>query len=210
MKALRIKVCGITRAQDAVAACSAGADLLGFVFARQSPRRVTPDQARRIIAGISENVSAVGVFAGEEPAEVERIARECGLSFVQLHGPGDGSRAVELATPVIRVIRVGGAADLAEAEAIPPGLLLLDARVEEALGGTGRAFDWPLARALCGRRPVIVAGGLTPANVGEAVRLLKPWGVDVSSGVEAAPGVKDPGKIQAFIRAARAAAGKEG
>lgn len=210
MKPVAVKICGLTRAQDALAACAAGADLLGFVFVRQSPRCVTPEQVRAIVGQLPGDTPAVGVFAGEEPEEMARVAGECGLAFLQLHGPRDGIRAKETGLPVIRVLRVGGAADLAGAEALPPGLLLLDSRARGALGGTGRTFGWEVARPLCAARPVIVAGGLTPENVGEAVRALDPWGVDVSSGVESSPGVKDPRKIQAFIRAVRAAAGKEG
>jgi phosphoribosylanthranilate isomerase len=206
-----VKVCGLTRIEDALASCDAGADLAGFVFVRQSPRFIEPGKAREIVQALPEAVGKVGVFAGAGPDEIRAIAALAGITHVQLHGPfdiPDPELAEGLGVSTIRALRVGSAADLAGAEEIPADLLLLDARLDGALGGTGRTFDWSLARTLCVRRKVIVAGGLTPGNVGQAVRLLHPHGVDVSSGVESSPGVKDHGKMREFIRAARAAAAK--
>jgi phosphoribosylanthranilate isomerase len=206
---LTVKVCGLTSVDDALAACALGADLVGFIFVPGTSRCIAPEAARAIISLLPPRVAAVGVFAGEKPERMHEVAALCGLSYVQLHGDGDAGKAALPGLPSIRVARVGGADDIAAAERLPPGLLLLDTRVKGALGGTGRAFDWALARGLCACRPVIVAGGLTPGNVGEAVRTLHPWGVDVCSGVERSPGVKDHDKVAKFIRAARAAAGKE-
>ncbi len=200
-----VKICGLTRIEDAQAACAAGADLVGFVFVRSSPRFLDPGKAREIVRALPGTVGRVGVFAGAEPGEIRAIASLAGLTHVQIHGPFDRLRAGTLTIPVIRVVRVGSAADLAGAEDIPADLLLLDARVKGELGGTGRTFDWEVARGLCVRRKVIVAGGLTPGNVAEAVRVLSPFGVDVASGVESSPGIKDQEKMREFIRAARAA-----
>ncbi len=202
---LVVKVCGLTRAVDALVAAEAGADLAGFVFVPESPRYITPQRASLIGSILPPTVGRVGVFAGVTLDEVRRSVHLCGLSYAQLHG-GERWTAEETGVPVIRAVRVGGAEDLAGLEEDPAELLLLDTKAPGTLGGTGKTFDWDLARDICRRRKVLVAGGLNPDNVGEAVRALCPYGVDVASGVEESPGVKDHGKVREFIRAARAAA----
>lgn len=213
----RIKICGITRPADALTAAEAGADAIGLVFAK-SPRQVTPRLARRIVAALPPYVSAVGVFVNARAATVMRTAAEVGLSEVQLHGDESPDFLEKLhglrITKALRVrdrcfIDRAGAFSAAGVQAI-----LLDAFSVAARGGTGRRFDWDLvvdarkAGALDDGAPLILAGGLTPLNVRAGIRRIRPWGVDVSGGVEAGPGVKCPEKIAQFIAAVRAASGR--
>lgn len=213
----RIKICGITRPADALAAATAGADAIGLVFAK-SPRRVTPRMARQIVAALPPYISAVGVFVNARAATVMRTAAEVGLSEVQLHGDEspdfleklDGFRV----TKALRV-RDGSFIDRVRAfSATGVQAILLDAFSRGTRGGTGRRFDWDLvvdarkAGALDDTTPLILAGGLTPLNVRAGIRRIRPWGVDVSGGVETAPGKKCPEKIARFIAAVRAASGR--
>lgn len=207
----RIKVCGITRVEDARLAIEAGADALGFVFAA-SPRRVDRAMAREIVRALPPFVATVGVFVDEEPREVVETAAAVGLTAVQLHG--DESPAVlrelrsRMPLKMIKAFRVRAAGDLARLDDYRAhcDALLLDAYVPGAAGGTGRTFDWELARlARAAGHPLVLAGGLTPENVSAAVRRVRPFAVDVSSGVEAAPGRKDALRVRAFVAAAREA-----
>ena len=203
----KIKICGITNAEDAAAAVAAGADAIGFVFYKKSPRAVTPAIAKQIIATLPPFVTPVGVFVNEEVKVVRDLMDSCGLAVAQLHGDETAAYCVELARPILKVIRVKDRSSflaLAEFQG-RAGVrgFLLDSFSDEAYGGTGRTTDWSVAAEAAQAAMVVLAGGLTPDNVGEAVRFVHPYGVDVSSGVEAQPGKKDPRKMQAFVQAVR-------
>jgi phosphoribosylanthranilate isomerase len=203
----RVKICGITNEADAALAVAAGADAVGVVLA-ESPRRVTLPQAERALAAVPPLVARVGVFVDAEPAFVAEAVRALRLTAVQLHGDETPEACASAPVPVIKAFRVAGPQDLTGVEAYRGSIsaALLDARVPHARGGTGVAFDWDAARdALPSWVPVVVAGGLHADNVGTAVRTLRPFAVDVSSGVEAAPGVKDARKVEQFMAAVRAA-----
>ena len=197
---VRVKICGICDAGAAAFAAEAGADMLGFHFC-SSQRRVTPEGAKAIVEGLDVRPAIVGVFIDQSEDEVRQIAGFVGLDLLQLHGsepPG-----FEAGKPVVKVLKVrngmiGGAADW-------PDPLMIDSWSSDQRGGTGRTWDWELARPLLASRKVFIAGGLEPGNVGDVVSRFKPYGVDVSSGVEAEARVKDPDKVRAFIRAVRQA-----
>jgi phosphoribosylanthranilate isomerase len=198
-----VKICGICDAGSAAAAVEAGADLIGFHFCA-SPRRVTPEEARAITDGLGRRPQVVGVFIDQDQREVAEVARFCGLDLVQLHGseaPGFVAGA-----PVMKVLKVR-AGTIPEADGWPDPLML-DSWSPDQRGGTGRTWDWEQARPLLETRRVFVAGGLNPANVGGVVRGYRPYGVDVSSGVEALLRVKDPELVRAFVRAVRDADGQ--
>ncbi len=207
MNGIKIKICGITNADDAKVAVEAGADAVGFVFHSASPRRVEPDAARAIIAQLPPFVLPVGVFVNEEVKVVRDIMDACGLALAQLHGDETAAYCESLGRPVLRAIRLkdrGSLLALAEykGRARVRGFVL-DAFSESAFGGTGRVADWVLAAEAAKAAPVLLAGGLTPQNVGEGVRQVRPYGVDVSSGVEASPGKKDQAKMRDFVQAVR-------
>lgn len=196
----RIKICGITRAQDARAASESGADAIGLVFYPPSPRNVNPVQARAIIAELPPFVTAVGLFVDPSRDQVEAVLRACSISLLQFHGDEAPDFCGSFGLPYIKAARVRADADLVQY--LSPYRAaqgwLLDAYHDRLYGGTGASFDWNLIpQGLA--RPVILSGGLTPENVGAAVRQVRPWAVDVSSGVEATKGIKDAAKIAAFI-----------
>ena len=202
---MRVKVCGITTVQDALEAAEEGAAALGFNFYPGSPRYVAPDSARDITARLPPFVTPVGVFVNAgTPQEVELMARRAGVSAIQLHGDESAEFCLQLASwPVIRAVRIGARPVAEVMEPYPVRALLLDYRDDENFGGTGRTLDW---EALSGRHwplPVILAGGLRPDNLRSAIRSVRPWAVDVCSGVEASPGRKDRGKLRAFMREVR-------
>lgn len=207
----RVKICGITEVAHALAAAEAGADFMGLVFA-PSKRQVTAKRAREIalaVKGRKSHPSVVGVFVNTPADEVNRIAEYCGLDWVQLSGDEPWEYVTDIERPVIKAVRVrseqGGQEILASISSgyHERGLIcLLDCHVEGSYGGTGQTFDWGLARQTSHRFPVIIAGGLSPENVAEAIKLARPWGVDVSSGVETG-GVKDIAKIKSFIESVR-------
>lgn len=199
-----IKICGITRAEDAAAAVEAGASALGFVFWEQSPRFVEPAVAAGIAARLPGGVLPVGVFVDAPIETVARIAGEVGLGAVQLHGSETAEQARTLAWPVYRSATLDDAADLRETWP-PETVLLLDAHDPVWRGGTGRTVDWRRAARLAVGGRVVLAGGLTPDNVAEAIGVVRPWGVDVSSGVEEAPGRKSADKVARFVGNARRA-----
>jgi phosphoribosylanthranilate isomerase len=203
---VRVKICGITNRADAAAAVRAGADALGFMFDEASPRRVTPSVARAIIRTLPPFVTAVGVFTDLRPVAIRRVRDLCRLGAVQLHGrvTADLVRRVRL-VPVVRAIQVRTRDDVREADRVRVALVHFDAHVPGRLGGTGVRFDWSLLRGARVRTPFILAGGLTPANVAAAVRAVRPYGVDVSTGVERSPGRKDAAKVARFIREAKSA-----
>jgi phosphoribosylanthranilate isomerase len=197
---IRIKICGICDLDGALAAVEAGADLIGFHFC-DSDRRVSPEEAKKIIDELSVHPKVVGVFIDQSPEEVRQIADYLELDLLQLHGseqPGfDAGR------PVMKVLKVRegevfGAGDW-------PDPIMLDSWSADQRGGTGRTWDWEVARPLISTRQVFIAGGLEPGNVGKVVSGFKPYGVDVSSGVEARVRVKDPAKVRAFVHAVRLA-----
>jgi len=196
----RIKICGITRVEDARTAVHLGADAIGLVFYAPSPRCVSVEQARAIIAAIPPFVSAVGLFVDPESAYVESVLQGCHLNLLQFHGDEAPDFCGRFQVPYIKAARVRAGVDLVQylAPYAAAQGWLLDAYHEQLHGGTGESFDWNLIPHDLAR-PVILSGGLTPENVGAAVRLVRPWAVDVSSGVEAAIGVKDAAKIAAFI-----------
>lgn len=203
----RVKICGITSESDAALAVAAGADALGVVLA-ESPRRLTLEQAARVLATVPPLVARVGVFIDAEPAFIVEAVRVLHLTAVQLHGDETPEVCACSPVPVVKAFRVGGPTDVEAIEAYRGsiGAALLDAWVSHARGGTGVAFDWLAVRdSLPSWLPVVVAGGLRADNVGTAIRALRPFAVDVSSGVEAAPGAKDARKVKEFIAAVRAA-----
>jgi len=213
-----VKICGITNLEDALTAVEAGADALGFVFSEKSPRRVEPEVARRIVNKLPRNVEKVGVVVNQLEDAICSLTDEVGLTAVQMHGDNEDPHVADLVAkkrPAIHVL-----AAIAMSQAKPEGRAMLwrpdlvyaflaDSGNAASPGGTGKLFDWsackPSLEVISRLGRVVVAGGLTPANVGEAMRILKPWGVDVSSGVEARPGKKDPEKVKAFVRAVREA-----
>lgn len=215
---LWVKVCGNTSLEDALLAAEAGADAVGFVFAPSS-RQVTREQVEGIVSGLPGALEKVGVFVDAPAEEIEVTVRGCGLTGVQLHfnaGLDAPRKLRERLGPKLRILRVlhygeGFAEQVAGIAAdIHIDAVLVDSRTAMAVGGTGVAFDWDGAAAMLSKISgqgcrIVVAGGLSPGNVAEAIRILKPWGVDVVSGVEAAPGRKDPDRVRAFVAKARGA-----
>jgi phosphoribosylanthranilate isomerase len=202
-----IKICGITRPEDAVQAIAAGADLIGLNFWGGSKRFVDDGRAREIVAAIPAGVTKVGVFVNAHPLVVTESVDELRLDRVQLHGDEIPASWNWLRPDqIIRAIRVRDEASLKESLTWQASLFLYDA-FAEGYGGTGKRAPWEVV-ASGGRRPFLIAGGLNPSNVADAIRAIRPDGVDVSSGVESAPGIKDLRKLRAFIRNARAAAVK--
>jgi phosphoribosylanthranilate isomerase len=206
MTRTRIKICGITREEDLTAAVAAGADALGFVFYPPSPRYVTPPRAAQLVARVPAFVTTVGLFVNEAAENVRAILAQVPLGLLQFHGDEDAAYCTSFGKPWIKAARMRPGFDLLEYASVfagTPGLtgLLLDADVE-GFGGGGKTFDWALIpRSL--PLPVILSGGLHPGNIAEAVRGVRPWAVDVSSGVEAARGIKDAQKITEFIAGVR-------
>ena len=206
MKRTRIKICGITREQDLATAVTAGADALGFVFYAPSPRYVTPQRAAQLVAQVPAFVARVGLFVNEPAEKVGAVLAQVPLDLLQFHGDEDAAFCAAFGRPWIKAARVKPGFDLLEyasAFAGAPGIsgLLLDAHVE-GYGGGGKSFDWSLIPQSL-PLPVILSGGLHPGNIAEAVRAVRPWAVDVSSGVESARGIKDAQKITEFIAGVR-------
>jgi len=206
---VRVKVCGITSLKDAWAALDEGADALGFVLVPGSPRKVSAGEARSIVRTLPPFAIPVGVFVDEEPRVVAETAASCGFRFIQLHGDEPASVLKEAGVPVIKAFRVATRGDLKPAMAYRPSMFLIDSRGrgagKGARGGMGIPLVWKRFRRLSLPAPLVLAGGLTPANVGRAIRAVLPYAVDVSSGVESFPGVKDRALMRRFIRAARGA-----
>jgi len=199
----RVKICGITRAEDALLSVELGAAALGFNFYAMSPRFIEPAKAAEIIRQLPPFVMPVGVFADEPDAErILAIAQEAGVAAIQVHGPRlpDPAR-VRQHYPLILAVPVRTDFQAAELGAVKASAYLLDAFDPTLLGGTGKTFEWGVAREAARYGPIVVAGGLTPENVGQAIREARPYAVDVASGVESAPGVKDAAKLRAFFAA---------
>ncbi len=197
---VQVKICGICDAAGAAAAVEAGADLIGFHFC-SSQRRVTPEEARAIVAGLTVRPAVVGVFIDQEAEVVRQIAELVGLDLIQLHG--SESPGFDAGRPVMKVLKVRDGV-IPDGDAWPDPVML-DSWSADQRGGTGQVWDWELARPLLAARKLFIAGGLEPGNVGKVVSGFKPYGVDVSSGVEASVRVKDPDKVRAFVHAVRLA-----
>ncbi|HOT47529.1 MAG TPA: phosphoribosylanthranilate isomerase [Syntrophales bacterium] len=201
---IQIKICGITNIGDGLAAAEAGADALGFVFHPASPRCVTPAQVKAIIDALPPTVCTVGVFVNLPPDEVLQIADLCGLDFIQLHGSETPEYCRRLPRErLIKAVSFRNEADFAATADYPVRAFLVDARDPVRFGGTGKTCDWNLARRFAARHPLILAGGLNADNVGAALEAVQPLAVDLSSGVEAAPGEKDHDKVRAVVTAVR-------
>jgi phosphoribosylanthranilate isomerase len=204
---LRVKICGITSAADARLAIDAGADALGFNFVERSPRYVPPAAAAAIIAGLPPFVTPVGIFWDHPAGHVKAVAEQCGLGALQFHGDETPESLLEHRLPLIKTIKVCAAEDLARMDGYAVAAFLLDSPARWSEGESRIPIPWELAgRAVVAGRRIILAAGLTPDNVAAAIRTARPWAVDVASGVEARPGVKDPDKVRRFVAAARAAA----
>lgn len=200
----RVKVCGITRLEDGLAAAKLGVDAIGFVFYPPSPRYVDANNASRIAASIPPFVSSVGLFVNANAVDVVNTLHSVRLDYLQFHGEESPEYCAQFGVPYLKAIRVKPGVDLLQYATSfrAAKALLLDAYVEGSHGGTGQGFDWQLIPANL-PLPVILSGGLGPANVASAIQLVRPWAVDVSSGVEAAKGIKDADKIEQFMRGVR-------
>ena len=205
---VRVKICGITNWTDARLAVEAGADVLGFNFYKKSPRYIAPEDARRIAGRLPRRVQTVGVFVNLRPALILQIARNVDLNLVQLHGTESPEIVRELAWnyPVVKALRVNGGFRVTRLKQYSAAVaFLLDGFDPGRYGGTGRTFDWSTAKKAKRYGPVVLAGGLTPENVGEAIASVQPFAVDVCGGVEASPGKKDPALLRSFMYAAEKA-----
>jgi len=201
-----VKICGITNAADGIAAAEAGADVLGFVFYEASPRFITIEAAAEIIRQLPPFIVKTGVFVGAPSELVVRAIAQCGLNLLQFHGTEAPEYCTQFGLMSMKAFRIRDEASLARLKEYPTEAWLLDSYAPDWVGGTGEKFNWDLARqANALGKPIFLAGGLTPLNVAEAIERVRPYGVDVSSGVEAAPGKKDHEKLQAFIGAAKRA-----
>jgi phosphoribosylanthranilate isomerase len=213
----RIKVCGVTSPEDAVLAVETGADAVGINFYRGSPRFVPPSSAQPIVEALGNRATAVAVFVDEAPEEIAAVCRDLAIGIIQLSGREPAEHVARIRVPVIKAVHVMSGSLLDAYRDYPCRAFLLDAAVRGKYGGTGHTLDWgdlgrriggPLVRfgrdgSFVPDRPWMLAGGLTPGNVAEAIRAARPFGVDVASGVEATPGKKDPRKLKAFVRNAR-------
>jgi phosphoribosylanthranilate isomerase len=215
-----VKICGMTNLQDALIAIDAGADAVGFVFYEKSPRCVSVETVREIVERLPAEVEKIGVFVDTEAARIREVVLSTDLTAVQLHGKQSLESVVNDSRTIPECLAVSKAIMMVQGDALQDGgvfigesvcakmfALLVDSESNGATGGTGVTFNWQAARdmvrALTRLLPVIVAGGLTPSNIGEAMRAFQPFGVDVTSGVEARPGKKDPDKVRAFVKAVR-------
>jgi len=203
----RVKICGITRLEDAQLAVELGAAALGFNFYAPSPRFIEPRSARNIVLKVPPFVTSVGVFADEtDPVNVLERAGMAGVGCVQLHGQSHSMLDdVRQVLPVIVALGVGEGFNPQSLSSMSAGAFLLDASHPELRGGTGKTFDWEVAKDARRYGTIILAGGLTPENVGQAIRKVRPYAVDVASGVESSPGIKDPAKLKAFFEAVKEA-----
>ena len=202
---VRVKICGITNAEDARLSVEAGADALGFIFVEGTPRFLTPEAAARITRELPPFVTAVGVFWDHAPGHVKAIAEQCGLGALQFHGDEPPEALPGADRLIIKTIKVTGPESLAAMDRYRVSAFLLDSPARWSEGEQRAPIPWELARRASARVPIILSGGLSPDNVGAAVRFARPFAVDVVSGVEARPGKKDPDKVRRFIALAKAA-----
>lgn len=203
---IRVKICGITRLEDALVAAGSGADAIGFVFAK-SPRKITVEKARSIAEAVGPWVATVGVFVNEKPSEILKIAARCKLSAVQLHGDETPSQVKALKTAsfkVIKAFRVDEKFNFDRMNDYPADAFLLDTYVGGQYGGTGKVFNWGLLKKKRIMKPWIVSGGLRPDNVAQLLKICEPYGVDVSGGVEKSAGIKDKFLIRKFLENVKA------
>jgi phosphoribosylanthranilate isomerase len=202
MSRVSIKICGLTRAEDVQAAVDAGADAIGFVFT-ESPRRISTDTAIQLISYVPKDVLSVGLFLNQDSAEIGQVVNSVPLDVLQFHGSETEQECSVFDMPWLKAVAMESAASIRQAEQDYPAAmgLLLDSHVAGKRGGSGKIFDWSLSKPVA--KPVWLAGGLNADNVGEAIRIVRPFAVDVSSGVELAPGIKDASLILNFVKAAR-------
>ena len=198
---VRIKICGMTRAEDAAAAAQLGVDAVGMVFHAKSPRHVSIEQARSIVAGLPAFVTVTALFMDPDAEMVHQVLNQTRVELLQFHGGEAAEFCRSFGRPYMKAVPMGGQVDLAEyaRRHTEAAALLLDSHAAGQQGGTGRAFDWSVIPKVDGP-PLVLAGGLNPANVAAAIRTVRPYGVDVASGVESAPGIKDPNKMAAFVQ----------
>jgi len=199
----KVKICGTTSLKDALLAIESGADAVGFIFHKESPRNISQKDVKDIVVQLPPFIETVGVFVNETSDKVNRIAEQCRLTAVQLHGDESPAFCRRVKRRVIKAVRVKDAESLKGMSGYDVSGYLLDAFNEESRGGTGMVFDWNLALRAKKQGPVIIAGGLNPFNVYTAIHRVKPYGVDVCSGVEKSPGIKDSEKVDEFIKAVR-------
>ena len=204
MNRVKIKICGLTRAEDVQAAVKAGADAIGFVFTA-SPRRISIDKAIELSAYVPGGVLRVGLFLNQDRSEIERVTASVPLDILQFHGSETEQQCNRFKLPWLKAVAMENAESVKAAEQAFPGAagLLLDSHSKGKRGGSGRLFDWSLSRPV--EKPVWLAGGLNAENVRKAINIVRPYAVDVSSGVESEPGIKDPTRIKAFVKAVRQA-----
>jgi phosphoribosylanthranilate isomerase len=200
---VKVKICGITNLDDALLAVDAGADALGFVFFGPSPRNISPEQASAIIRRLPPFIQTVGLFVNESLPTINETADACGLDIIQLHGEESPDFCTGVKRRVLKALRVRNITSLEPMASYQVSAFLLDAWSPTAWGGTGQTFNWDIAASAAGSRKIVLAGGLTTDNIVDAIRQVRPYGVDVSSGVEVTPGKKDAVKINEFIRKAK-------
>jgi phosphoribosylanthranilate isomerase len=200
---VEVKICGLTTRDDAVRCASLGADAIGLNFWPQSPRHTDIETAQSIVEALGDRVETVGVFVDFDLSQIREILQKTGISWAQMHGDEPPELVAALLPQAYKAIGVKDGSAIELARRYPGEHLLLDASVPGMPGGTGRTFDWSIASEVAKERKLTLAGGLTPDNVAEAVRIVRPFRVDVASGVESAPGRKDPEKVAAFIEAAK-------
>ena len=200
---VKVKICGITNLDDALLAVDAGADALGFVFFGPSPRNVSPEQASAIIRRLPPFIQTVGLFVNESLSTINETADACGLDIIQLHGEESPDFCIGVKRRVLKALRVRNITSLEPMASYRVSAFLLDAWSPNARGGTGKTFNWDIAASAAKDGKIVLAGGLTTGNIADAIRQVRPYGVDVSSGVEVTPGKKDAVKINEFIRKAK-------
>ena len=198
-----VKICGLTNLEDAQVALDSGADFLGFIFYSKSPRAVSPEMVASIVSSLGRGVRAIGVFVNESPERVSAIVSACGLYAAQVHGDELAADFSGLAIPLWRAMRMESGVAIPDPAEWPADRYVIDAAVPGQYGGTGVTADWDAAASVANAHCVMLAGGLSPENVGEAIRRVRPMGVDVSSGVEAEPGRKDHDAVRAFVTTAK-------
>lgn len=201
---VKVKICGMTNLKDVKVAVDGGVDAVGFIFYKKSPRSVTMQAVREIVLELPPFVDSVGVFVNETAEQINKIADHCKLDRVQLHGDESPAFCKKIRRRVIKAIRVKDIQSLKKLSDYPVSSFLLDTFSEDQYGGTGKVFDWNLAYSAKKYGPIILAGGLTPINVHQAIQRIQPYGVDVCSGVESQPGIKDHKKMKAFLKNVKA------
>jgi len=201
---VKVKICGMTNLKDVKIAVDGGVDAVGFIFYKKSPRSVTMQAVREIVLELPPFVDSVGVFVNETAEQINKIADHCKLDRVQLHGDESPAFCKKIRRRVIKAIRVKDIQSLKKLSDYPVSSFLLDTFSEDQYGGTGKVFDWNLAYPAKKYGPIILAGGLTPINVHQAIQRIQPYGVDVCSGVESQPGIKDHKKMKAFLKNVKA------